>query len=712
MNKFISSLLFLLIGTAPLLCQNQQWTHDQFWKKHKELKANGSKISTDSLIQSVTKVMAHGIEAYPNLHVKYISLLFDYYADKADHDKMTHYAEAMKVVLLENDLEEDLWKYYLCVGNIYSINGDKKSSKFYRLKVIKGLREKIPTLDEAEIKWHKGQLSGQLINLGYTYSITNQLDSAKLIYEEAMRLADENRNLHNVNKIKNSLGHMAYSSGDYASAATYYLESYTYFKEAKKSKDLIYCSAYMGRLYLALGQYEKGIKYYNELIEDAKEYNLLRVLPTAYLIKAEALNWLNRNEAAQISLNEYFQDSTLVSTTTLDCYAKLIQANIDLEVKERSSSIKAMRKFMNDCATLPHVEGETDELLDSYLGIASFQYKEGNVKGALDTIDMALSSSMRLRTKIEMLTLKSTIHKNEKNYRKALESNDKLNVLKDSMLTLNKIGIFLTEEANKKAAEKQIEIEKLEAEKKMISLQDQDKRNVIYALLSALFLMGGLSWFYSRHRKEKMEKELIDVKQHLLRQQINPHFIFNTLNSIQSSLLLEDEEKTLNLFNKFSNLIRQVLQNSTRAFIPLDEELSLLENYLALEKVRTNNKFDYEIEIEEGLDTSIEEVPSMVLQIFLENSIWHGIIPKKESGWIKIKVYREDGQLLINIEDNGVGLQYAAINKKSHQHAKKSLGTKLVKQRLNLLNKKFGKKIGLNILKRDQGAGTKVELLV
>jgi len=131
-----------------------------------------------------------------------------------------------------------------------------------------------------------------------------------------------------------------------------------------------------------------------------------------------------------------------------------------------------------------------------------------------------------------------------------------------------------------------------------------------------------------------------------------------------------------------------------------------------LEKIRTNNKFDFSINIEDDVDIYMEEVPSMVLQIFVENSIWHGVSPKPTRGNININVAKENSKLKVTVEDDGVGRSFSLKHKSKDQKNKKSLGSILAIERIGLLNRKYGKNLQLKISDGHQNIGTKVELAI
>ncbi len=121
-----------------------------------------------------------------------------------------------------------------------------------------------------------------------------------------------------------------------------------------------------------------------------------------------------------------------------------------------------------------------------------------------------------------------------------------------------------------------------------------------------------------------------------LRREMNPHFIFNSLNSVNHFIATNNELEANQYLTKFSKLMRGVMENSTEDFIPFQQELDLLQNYLALEKTRFADKFDYEIEVDENLNLQSQQVPGMLIQPFLENAIWHGLRYRTEKGFLKL----------------------------------------------------------------------------
>lgn len=182
------------------------------------------------------------------------------------------------------------------------------------------------------------------------------------------------------------------------------------------------------------------------------------------------------------------------------------------------------------------------------------------------------------------------------------------------------------------------------------------------------------------------EKELLNLEAKALRAQMNPHFIFNCLNSIKSLIQQHDEERSITYLTTFSKLIRTLFHNADKKEISLFDEIETCKLYLQLEAMRFDTKFSYTITIDEKLDLKSIEVPALVIQPFIENAIWHGIIPAGRGGHIEVSVQKKDADVLVLIDDNGIGRQASALNKPAGNMPHQSKGVKLTQSRIALDN--------------------------
>lgn len=210
-----------------------------------------------------------------------------------------------------------------------------------------------------------------------------------------------------------------------------------------------------------------------------------------------------------------------------------------------------------------------------------------------------------------------------------------------------------------------------------------------------VFALAGLAFYKlavivtKRQKNKEQEKLLLKNKilmleQRALQAMMNPHFVFNVMNSIQHYINTKDTTSANKILTGFAKLIRKNLEICTKSYISLEEELEYLELYLSLEKKRFGHKLKYSIQVDERIDRDETRIPSMLLQPYIENAIWHGIMPKEEGGTIEIVMDEKEDGMCITIIDNGIGIDNS-LKKNKGKHL--SQGMSLTQERINLLNR-------------------------
>ncbi len=245
---------------------------------------------------------------------------------------------------------------------------------------------------------------------------------------------------------------------------------------------------------------------------------------------------------------------------------------------------------------------------------------------------------------------------------------------------------------------------------------------LLEVLLGAALILG--IWYVrrrvvrARFERERLEmrSRMLTLEQQSLNSSMNRHFIFNALNSIQYYINRQDRLAANKYLSDFARLIRKNLDSSQETLTPLRDEMERLELYLKLEHMRFKDKFEYSISIAPDIPQDLIKVPAMLLQPFLENSIWHGLLPKKEAGWVKVRLLRRDNSLHMEIEDNGVGIENS-LKSKTGTDSHISKGMEITQSRIDLIQKMSGEKvqlIGPYQVNGDQGEvmGTKVEIII
>jgi ligand-binding sensor domain-containing protein len=242
--------------------------------------------------------------------------------------------------------------------------------------------------------------------------------------------------------------------------------------------------------------------------------------------------------------------------------------------------------------------------------------------------------------------------------------------------------------------------------------------------LLCLLLAASLVYLYYRLRiagikkeakqREAIQQQIAQLEMKALRAQMNPHFIFNALNSIQTFMMKSETEQALAYLSRFAKLIRNVLDNSQLNNTTVAQEISVLENYMELEKLRFTDEFEYEIIVDPSFDANMVDVPTMIIQPFVENAIWHGLLHDKGKGKVTITFKKVDDRILCTIEDNGIGREKSAAMKRLSKPRHQSRGLQITRDRLSLYNSRFNVDASFDIedLADEEGKalGTRVNL--
>ncbi len=287
------------------------------------------------------------------------------------------------------------------------------------------------------------------------------------------------------------------------------------------------------------------------------------------------------------------------------------------------------------------------------------------------------------------------------------------------------------------AFEQRIEILNKEKEIQHIQLQKQSlQKNILIGGIIILLLLAAIIFrniiLERRNEKQRLEHELelqilessetktqlqqqaTELEMRALRAQMNPHFIFNSLNSINRFILEKNSPQASRYLTKFSRLMRMILQNSQASLISMERELESLELYLNLEVLRFDNHFDYKISVAEDLDPSELRVPPLIIQPYVENAVWHGLMHKEEKGQLDIEVSREDNYLYVRVVDNGIGRRKAAelASKSATKH--KSMGLKITADRIAMIRRAHSDEsvIKLNDLVGPDGCAVGTEVII
>lgn len=351
--------------------------------------------------------------------------------------------------------------------------------------------------------------------------------------------------------------------------------------------------------------------------------------------------------------------------------------------------------------------------LQLYEGYAEYYLAKGEVKKADENIKRAselLPDNAGLKTRADHYALKHKIALANKQPDKALEFYKKQILLKDSLAGLQLAETLVELRGKYMNSQKDVVIAQLNEEKVGQKLVFQQVLGI--ALLLIMIIIFVSIAIYQRNRNKILEakKRSSELKHSLLRSQMNPHFTFNALGAIQNYLLVSDQpNKAAYFLAKFAKLMRQILDQSVASLISIEEELDTLENYLTIQKLRYDSKFEFRIDVSEGISIENTKIPPVLIQPLLENAIEHGKIHKKEDGFVTVEMSEEGDFIIITVKDNGVGLNSSRRNHLHKEH--NSVSTSIIKERIQLLRSTYGDNIKYHAAELAQG-GTETLLVL
>jgi len=254
---------------------------------------------------------------------------------------------------------------------------------------------------------------------------------------------------------------------------------------------------------------------------------------------------------------------------------------------------------------------------------------------------------------------------------------------------------MLESESEDEKSKSQIDL--LSSENKLNELKVQQSRTMIIIVIGVFVVLLFIGLLFIRHNKMKNDHQTVLLGQKLLRSQMNPHFIFNSLANIQEFIWNKDPLTANEYLSSFSKLVRLILENSRNDFVPVEKEISTIQNYLNLQKLRYKNKLEYSIDVDPEIDVEGILIPPMLVQPFIENSIEHGISHKESTGHVHVRFFLEGNLINIEVKDDGIGFKRSSEIKKDKKTDHQSLAMTITRERLLMHYKKYKQKIELTI---------------
>jgi len=289
-------------------------------------------------------------------------------------------------------------------------------------------------------------------------------------------------------------------------------------------------------------------------------------------------------------------------------------------------------------------------------------------------------------------------YRKEGNWKEALFYNEQTHSLTDSLQNKELQEKVLEIEAKYQAEKKERQIELLHNENELKNARIKLQNVYIWGVSFLFILVSAGSVWIVRQKRIKQRAKQVELEQKLLRSQMNPHFLFNSLGAIQSYMLKNDGRKAAFYLSNLSSLMRSILKNSREEVISLQEEKETLEKYLVIHKLRLGERLNYVVSVSDELDMEEVYLPPMMIQPFVENAIIHGIEPMDKEGIIQVRFYKEETFLVMQVDDNGAGIHDSSKNKNA---AHVSYALQIFKERVANLKKRYGTEILYSIIAKD-----------
>ena len=506
-------------------------------------------------------------------------------------------------------------------------------------------------------------------NIGKSAEKLSDYNNANNYYNKYLKLAKGKNNKPAQVKAHIALGDIYLKEKELKGAKHHYTEALTIEKKLNNKPGIVIANLKLGEVEEARNNDEQAIQYYRSSQNTAKQIEDDKSVNQAFSnISNIYENQKNSNEGIELNqealdYNQKRNNQNEVAKNNINLANFYIQQdNNELAIQSLQNSIEISDKT----GDLENKSRATQVLSEAY-----------NKSGLDDEAEKKYK---------EYLVLEDSLYKMRE--RQLKSQNLKGEMLENAQ---NKLSLL---EKDKQLSEKTIEL--LRQEK---LIQDQfisEQKVITYSLILGIIILIITAYLVYRSNKEKNKaNQLLVLKS--LRAQMNPHFIFNALNSVNSFISRSDERAANRYLADFSRLMRDVMENSQEDFISLAKEIDILSMYLKLEHHRFKDKFDYSFDVDEGINAEEFFIPPMLIQPYIENAVWHGLRYKKEKGFLNVTISQNNKIITVTIIDDGIGRKKSQEIKTDNQKIQKSTGLKNIDSRLKIISDIYKAKLDVQI---------------
>ncbi len=560
-------------------------------------------------------------------------------------------------------------------------------------------------------------------NAAYVLEQRGKFGEANKLRRTSLNHALDYGNKKNLADAFYNLANNFYNSGKIDSASVYLKKTIALDRESGNIQGMVHNLHFLIQLNLKSNKVTEVVEYCEQCVQMAKEINYSRGLSTCYALQAELNLNLNQNVLASIAIEKAIEiDQQRKDLTRM---GKLFHLSAKIQEKLDLSNAENLYK-----ESIQYSESNKDinEQGFALIHLAEFYLSQGDFEKSnkqLEKVQLLINLGNNTSLEESYLDLNINLAKSQNNWKKVTFFSE----AKNQLLSDFNRELIANQASNIGQSFEIFEIErqkeKILLEKEMDQLKAQRKTNLFIGIGGLLLLTTLLAYFAFQNQKNKslafrkkaQEEKLrlnnlvLEKELDALRSQMNPHFLFNSLNSINGYIMYEKPQLASKYLTKFSKLMRTILNNSKSKFIRISDEIEAIHLYMEMEALRFPDQFDFELCIDEKIIQENVWVPSMLIQPYLENSVKHGMKNIGHKGIITLTIrMKAKDKLEIVIQDNGIGRKASALQKKQGEIDQKSLGIKITADRAGLLNDIYNAEMLIEYFDLENPTGTKVQI--
>ncbi len=549
--------------------------------------------------------------------------------------------------------------------------------------------------------------SGNKSQLAYIYNQVGKRYRNRALYGQAMKYhqmaldwATQAQNDQILTSVYNQLGVVYRRIDDNPMALEMHMKSLRLAEQLNDTFSISSAINSIGNVNYNMGRYHTSIEYFQKSLELSRKMNNKL---------GQAINYNNMGEAL-LGLGEV--DSALTCFYISLKYNRQINSRIGESIcfNGIGAAYNALGKpqqalgYLDEALKINRELGDVMQEAISYTKIGATYLNINELGRALSNLQNAYALSLRIGSKFqveESSRLMGALYEKRGDYERGLAFFKTAAAYRDSMINEKNMHHMATMEAIFDSDRQRSRIEELNTQTiEQRSLLERQRWMLTAAF--AMFLVLSLVVILVVHQlRLKGRYRNLKHQQRLLRSQMNPHFIFNALSAIQVFVLENDIEKSTRFLSDFAKLMRQVLRSTNEDYISLEDEKSILNYYLELQRLRFMSPFEFSIHVDETLHSCRTMIPPMITQPFVENAIEHGIRPLGGEGKVDITFRHSGSQMIVEVEDNGIGIEKSKeMNKSGRGH--ESMAIDITRERLEVIRRDSGGKVGLEIIDKKQ----------